>query len=129
VTALLLDTNAFAMALTDDPRLPPAARDRLEGAVRAAVSVISFCEIGQKVRLGKWPEMDPHLAGLEAQARADGYDLVPLTAHAALEAATLDWAHRDPFDRMIAAVARAEGLTLLSSDGAFDALGLTRVWT
>lgn len=128
MSALLLDTNAFAMALIDDPRLPGPARDRLAGTARAAVSVISFYEIGQKVRLGKWPEMGPHVAGLEARARADGYELVPLTAGAALEAALLDWAHRDPFDRMIAAVARAEGLPLLSSDAAFDDLGLARLW-
>jgi len=126
--AALLDTNAFAMALTEDPRLPTRARQRMETAPRLAVSVISFYEIGQKVRLGKWPEMAPHLSGLEAQAREDGYALIPLTAAAALEAAMLDWAHRDPFDRLIAAVAAAEGLEIISADSAFDTLGLSRVW-
>jgi PIN domain nuclease of toxin-antitoxin system len=128
VTACLLDTNAFAMALTDDPRLPEAARARMTQADRLAVSAISFYEIGQKVRLGRWPEMAPHLDGLEARARGDGYDLVLLSAATALEAALLDWSHRDPFDRFIAALARREGLALLSSDAAFDALGLARVW-
>lgn len=128
MSACLLDTNAFAMALTDDPRLPGVARDHLGRATRVAVSVISFYEIGQKVRLGKWPEMAEHVADLETRARADGYDLLPLTARAALEAAIMDWTHRDPFDRMIATVARAEGLPLLSSDTAFDDLGLDRLW-
>ena len=128
MTAYLLDTNAFAMALTDDPRLPAAARARMERAARLAVSAISFYEIGQKVRLGRWSEMAPHLGGLEARARADGYDLLPLSAAAALEAAQLDWVHRDPFDRVIAATARKEGLPLLSSDAAFDVIGLARFW-
>ena len=128
MSALLLDTNAFAMALTDDPRLPAPVRARLEKASRVAMSVISLYEIAQKVRLGKWPEMAPHVAELETRARQDGYDLVPLTGRAALEAASLDWSHRDPFDRMIATVARHEGLAIVSSDAAFDALGLERIW-
>ena len=128
MTAVLLDTNAFAMALTDDPRLPETARNCLAGSARVVVSVISFYEIGQKVRLGKWPEMSGHAAGLEARAREDGYDLLPLTARAALAASILDWTHRDPFDRMIATVARLESLPVISSDAAFDDLGLERVW-
>lgn len=37
-------------------------------------------------------------------------------------AARLDWAHRDPFDRFIAATAITERLTLVSADAAFDDL-------
>ena len=55
MTSYLLDTNAFSMALTDDPRLPKRAYDRMREADRLAVSAISFYEIGQKVRAGKWP--------------------------------------------------------------------------
>jgi PIN domain nuclease of toxin-antitoxin system len=36
--------------------------------------------------------------------------------------------HRDPFDRMLAAQARAEGLSLISSDPAFRALGIETFW-
>jgi PIN domain nuclease of toxin-antitoxin system len=129
VTAYLLDTNAFAMMLTDDPRLPPGIRERLVEATRVAVSAICFYEIGQKVRLGRWPQIEPHVAGLDARARDDGYDILSLTPAAALEASTMDWPHRDPFDRMIATVARHEGLPLISSDSAFDALGIARLWT
>lgn len=128
VTALLLDTGAFAMALTDDPRLPDAVRARIESADRVALSVISFYEIGQKVRLGKWPEMAPFAGGLLEQALADGFDPIPLSPSAALSAALTPWAHRDPFDRMIAAVAQAEDLPLVSPDAAFDAMGVQRIW-
>jgi PIN domain nuclease of toxin-antitoxin system len=65
---------------------------------------------------------------LERRAREDGFDLIPLTAAAALEAAVMDWDHRDPFDRMIATVARHEDLPVISSDSAFDGLQLRRVW-
>ena len=128
MSGLLLDTNAFAMVLTDDPRLPAEARTRLGSADRVALSVISLYEIGQKVRLGKWPEIGPFAPGLAEQARQDGIELVSLTPGAALAASLLDWDHRDPFDRMVAVVARAEDLDLVSSDTAFDALGLVRIW-
>jgi PIN domain nuclease of toxin-antitoxin system len=128
VTALLLDTGPFAMALTDDPRLPACVRARLGSADRVALSVISFYEIGQKVRLGKWPAMAPFAAGLVEQARADGYDLIALSPAAASAAAGMDWDHRDPFDRIIAAVAQAEGLPIVSPDTAFDAIGAPRIW-
>jgi PIN domain nuclease of toxin-antitoxin system len=129
MSAYLLDTNAFAMMLTGDPRLPPTIRERLAEATRAAVSAISFYEIGQKVRLGRWPEMQPHVAGLATRARDDGYDVLPLTPAAALEASIMDWPHRDPFDRMIATTARHEALALISSDTAFDALRIERLWS
>ena len=128
MTSYLLDTNAFAMALTDDPRLPTYARSVMATADRLAVSVISLYEIGQKVRLGKWPEMDPHVHTLDQRASSDGYDLVPLTGAASLRAALLDWDHRDPFDRMIAAMAQQEKLPVVSSDAAFDDIGIARHW-
>lgn len=40
----------------------------------------------------------------------------------------MPWNHRDLFDRMIAATALQEGLPLVSSAGAFDAVGVVRVW-
>ena len=128
MTAYLLDTNAFAMAITGDVRLPRAALERMTEASRLAIPAISFFEIGQKVRLGKWPQMADHVETLEAQASADGYDILPLSAPTALKASLLDWDHRDPFDRMIAATADREGLALISSDKAFDHLHLRRYW-
>ena len=128
--AVLLDTNALAMVLTGDARLPNAARDTIANASIASVSAISFYEIGQKVRLGKWDAMAPFVDGLVDQVRADGFNLIALSPADALTAATLDWAHRDPFDRMIAVVAKREGALLVSSDAAFDQLdGVERVWT
>lgn len=129
MTSYLLDTNAFSMALTDDPRLPKRAYSRMREADRLAVSAISFYEIGQKVRVGKWPEMVAYVEHLEQRAGSDGFDLIPLTATVCLNASMLDWDHRDPFDRMIAAVALLETLPVISSDQAFDRIGIDRHWT
>ena len=117
------------MVLTDDVRLPSTAKAAIERATTAAVSAITFYEIGQKVRLGKWDEMAPFVQDLPNIVAEDGFTLIPLHASQALSAATLPWAHRDPFDRMIAAVAMAEAASLISSDVAFDELqDVTRIW-
>ncbi|USQ76196.1 hypothetical protein [Ornithinimicrobium cryptoxanthini] len=41
----------------------------------------------------------------------------------------LDWQHRDPFDRMLAAQAMLESLTLVTHNAAFTRLsGLATLW-
>lgn len=128
MTAILLDTNAFAFVLTGDDRLPRHARSQIEAATRVSVSSISFYEIGQKVRLRKWPEMAALTEDIERRANELGFELLSLEVTVSLKAALLDWPHRDPFDRMIAATALNERLPLVSSDRAFDAVGVERVW-
>lgn len=127
--SVLLDTNAFAMVLTDDARLPPEAKRAILSASKAAISAITFYEIGQKVRLGKWDAMAPFAPDLVDIALEAGFDLISVSARIAVAASLLEWSHRDPFDRMIAAVAIEEGSDLVSSDHAFDDLGqITRLW-
>jgi len=41
---------------------------------------------------------------------------------------TLPLHHRDPFDRLLAAQALLEGLTLLIRDVSFDSYGVKRLW-
>lgn len=115
----------------DDARLSAPAIEAITGAVAVRVSPITFFEIGQKVRIGKWPEMEPHLDGLPGQLAGQGGLSASLTPETALCAAALDWAHRDPFDRIIAATAILSGAALVSADTMFDTLPdrrLRRIW-
>lgn len=54
--------------------------------------------------------------------------LIPLEAQHIEPLTVLPFHHKDPFDRLIAATALVEGLTLISKDPHFDAYGLTRLW-
>lgn len=114
--------------MTADIRLSAAATVAMEQAETVSISAISLFEIGQKVRLGKWPEMRPFLSRLIVLADRQGGRLVELSAEASLLAATLEWTHRDPFDRIIGATAITRGLTLISADTAFDALAAEPKW-
>jgi len=127
--AALLDTHVWAWMLTVDPIMSGPARAALDSDAQLMLSPVSFYEIAQKVRLGKWPLMAPHVEHLPNLAQASGIALEPVTAEIALFAGMLDWPHRDPFDRMLAATALVHGWELISADTAFDTLpSLRRIW-
>src|SRR5262245_16891351 len=100
----------------------------MDQAPTISISTISWFEIGQKVRLGKWPEIEPFIGRLLRIAEEQGGRLMDVSAEASLIAALLSWEHRDPFDRIIGATALARGLTLISADTAFDALAADPKW-
>ncbi|WP_119681222.1 type II toxin-antitoxin system VapC family toxin [Indioceanicola profundi] len=127
MTAVLLDTHAWVWSLRDDVRLSQAARTAIENARRVLVSPISFFEIGQKARLGKWPEMEPFAAQLPSILDRQGGAATPLDPAICLEASLMDWSHRDPFDRLIAATALHLRVPLISADAVFDEIA-QRVW-
>jgi len=126
--SVLLDTHAWAWSLTGDTRLSAAAIAAMEQAETVFISAVSLFEIGQKARLGKWPEMRPLLPDLIALAGEQGGRLLELSPRASLLAATLDWEHRDPFDRLLGATAITKSLPLVSADTVFDALANTPKW-
>ncbi|RFC62689.1 type II toxin-antitoxin system VapC family toxin [Fulvimarina endophytica] len=128
MTSVLLDTHAWTWSLTGDARFSSGATAAVMEAEAVFVSAISLFEIGQKVRLRKWPEMEPFLHRLIDLAAEQGAHLIPISSEASLLAATLEWAHRDPFDRIIAATTMVRGLTLISADTAFDALPVEPKW-
>lgn len=127
MTAALLDTHSWAWTFAGDSRVM-ARVAKLVADVEVHVSPISIFEIGQKVRIGKWPEMEPFLGDLAVSVGARNGSFAAFTPAVSLTAATLDWDHRDPFDRFIAATAIEHGLHLISADEHFDRLAGVRGW-
>lgn len=123
----LLDTNVLIyLTSVPDELTEPAYAVLKDPRTTLHASVVSFYEVGNKHRLRKLVTSPDKLA---EKARIFGISFVPMTETVATEASLLDWLHRDPWDRIIAAQAMQLGATLLSSDRAFDALpGLTRLW-
>lgn len=125
---ILLDTHVWAWALTARRKLSAPAVVALQTADTISISVITLYEIGQKARLGKWPEMAPKVATLVDIVNNQGGRLVDISPEISLAAAAFDWPHRDPFDRLIAATAIARQLTLISADTVFDNLANEPNW-
>ncbi|AWN55299.1 type II toxin-antitoxin system VapC family toxin [Methylobacterium sp. 17Sr1-1] len=127
MTSVLLDTHAWVWSLSGDERLSSRATAAITAAERVFVSPISFFEIARKVRIGKWPGMEPHVARLAGLLGQQGGLAIALDPDICVAAGLMDWAHRDPFDRLLAATARHHRLPLVSADAIFDGI-LTRVW-
>ena len=127
MTAALLDTHALIWFLEDDKRLSPAAREVIAPKVNTLFySAASVWEMAIKISTGRLGfKGDPILA-----SNREGIDSLPITAQHAWSNRLLDSRrdHKDPFDRMIAAQAIAEGLPVISADAGFDAYGVQRIW-
>ena len=64
---------------------------------------------------------------LPALPEAQGGVVAGLEPVICLLAGMMDWSHRNPFDRLLAATARHHALPLLSADSIFDGI-VTRIW-
>lgn len=85
------------------------------------VSPISFYELAIKLRIGRDIGSKRPLDDIIAESLASGFQWLPLQRHhiATYQQVPLFDNHRDPFDRMILAIALAEDLTVISADHHF----------
>jgi PIN domain nuclease of toxin-antitoxin system len=115
--------------LFDDPRLPVRARSAIaDPENEILVSAASAWEISTKHRLGKLPEAGDVPTELVRYVRKAGFLPLPVGLEHALAAGGLPGPHRDPFDRMLIAQARAEDLPLVTNDPVFRKYGVRVVW-
>lgn len=126
---LLLDTHALLWWWTADRRLSDAAEAAIGDAAHdVVVSAASAWEIATKQRLGKLEGVPQATERFSELVAADGFAHLPITHVHSLRAGGFGAAHRDPFDRVLAAQSELERLTLVSRDPAFADFGLTPLW-
>ena len=125
----LLDTHTFLWYVAGASALSATARAAIDDETAAVfVSAVSALEITTKHRIGKLPEYAVIAADVEKTILERGFDPLPVTVLHAQHAGVLAGAHKDPFDRILAAQALLDGFQLVSNDKAFDAFGVRRLW-
>ena len=125
---VLLDTHAFLWWADDDRRLSARARQAIADAADAFLSVASCWEIVIKVSRGRLTLPKPVERFLPEQLGMNRVQLLSIDLDDVARVATLPFHHRDPFDRLLAAQALGEELTLVSADPVFRKYGVKRVW-
>jgi len=114
----LLDTHVFLWTMIADSRIEPIREILVDPGSEVFVSAASFWEIEIKHAGGKLPiSSEEAIKALSKQSFRE----LPVTARQIPFVTKLVQApgmppHRDPFDNLLVAQAKAEGLTFLTAD-------------
>ena len=117
IAAILVDTHLILWARIAPERLTIGERRTLDDARVCYISAASLWEIAILMALDRIAH-DQRLLDIP-----DGFDLLPVLPDHCRALVALPRRHRDPFDRMLIAQARAEHLALLTRDRAIIAYG------
>jgi PIN domain nuclease of toxin-antitoxin system len=124
VSFLLLDTHVFIWWAESSSRL---CKTWVEGILNESntvyVSAVTAWEIETKKRINKM-DFDDEVAVVVGKF---GFEQLAVTMGHASAAGSLDWDHRDPFDRMLVAQALQNDMILLSADEAMRSAPGVRV--
>ena len=124
----LLDTHTFLWAVRGSSNLSDTAVKIIEDtSEQVFVSAVSAYEIMNKHRIGKLPEFDDVAKDYFNFVKKLGVDSLPVSEQHAHYAGKFEWTHRDPFDRLLAAQATADNLTLITNDPVFKELSWLKV--
>lgn len=117
---LLLDTHVLAWWVLASPLLSARARDEIGNpSNRIFVSAITAFEMSTKHRIGKWPDIGEFLERLDDVVREERFEHLPVQFSHARLAGSFLVAHRDPFDRILAAQSLIEAMPIITADVAF----------
>jgi PIN domain nuclease of toxin-antitoxin system len=126
---VLFDSHALVWFALGDSRFPTRLRKALDDPdTEFVISAVCVWEIVFKVRRGKWPEAETFVADLDLTLRRSAHFPLAITIEHARLAGFMVWAHRDPFDRLLAAQSQIEGLPLVTADPVFRRFGTAVMW-
>ncbi len=128
MNAVLLDTHVLLWWLQGGSKLSPTARTIMQSRGQVLVSAASAWEISIKYRAGKLDAASALMARFQSVIEAENFVELPISVRHAIDAGLLKGPHKDPFDRVLIAQARAEGVAVISTDKCFDDYGVSRLW-
>lgn len=125
---LLLDTHVFLFAINEPERLSPKVETLLrDPKVPRWLSAVALWEIAVKIQIGKLdlPRDSQfylrHMLTLKAQ-------VLDVGLRHSLGVLDLPLYHKDPFDRLLVAQAREEGMVLVTMDPFIQQYDVQTIW-
>lgn len=126
---LLLDTHTFLWLLESPEKLSGPALEACKNREhQLLLSVASAWEIQIKSQLGKLTLEVPLAEMIHNQQAANSLQVLAVDLEHVLELGNLPPHHKDPFDRLLVAQARIEGLRLVSSDDDIGQYDVSVLW-
>ena len=124
----LLDTHVILWALDNDKRLSETmVRILQDSVIEKYVSIASAWEVAIKVNSGKL-RLDGGVSEFFETVHQNQVELLPITARHLEIVEILPLIHRDPFDRLLIAATKAEGMTILTADENIHQYEVPSVW-
>lgn len=126
---LLLDTHAFLWWVEDAAELSVRARKAIADPANTCLLSLASCwEMAIKLSLGKMKLAGTMERFIPEQLAINGFTYLDIEFRHVVAVAALPFQHRDPFDRLLAAQARVEDLSIVSADPVFRKYHVKRIW-
>lgn len=127
--ALLLDTHTLLWWFHQPEMLSePACVAIAEGGTDVFVSPVSAFEIATKSRKQLLPFQSPLAHAFDGETQAEGFRQLPVSSAHTQLAGSFESAHKDPWDRILAAQAKCEGLALVTCDREMPSFDVETLW-
>ena len=125
---LLLDTHTLIWFLNGDIKLSDKVKNVIEDSNNVKmVSIASVWEIAIKISLDKF-RFDKGLKHFLSMVEDNGFVILPITFEHAMDLSTLEFIHRDPFDRLLIAQCKVDNLTLATKDENIIQYNIKTIW-
>ncbi len=125
---LLLDTHAIIWFLSGNKSLSKKAKIAIEDSSNLKIiSIVSIWEMAIKISLGKL-ELPNGLNQFLKLIEDNYFSILPITFEHAIELSTLEFIHRDPFDRLLIAQSKADNLTHVTKDRFIKQYDIKTLW-
>jgi PIN domain nuclease of toxin-antitoxin system len=125
----LLDTGVWLWSLSEPERIARRARDVIgDLSQQVFLSAVTAWEVAIKAGTGKLTLSEPPGSYVPRRMTDQGLRPLPITHQHALAVAALPYHHHDPFDRLLIAQANLEGMTVITSDRAFEKYSVQILW-
>jgi PIN domain nuclease of toxin-antitoxin system len=125
---LLLDTHAFLWYITGDKQLPDKIVQTISDTTnRCFISIASIWEIAIKLSIDKL-EIKGGFAIIEDFLHKNDFEILPIDFDDTKRLLSLEFHHRDPFDRMIIAQAQTTNSTVITKDRLFENYNIKVLW-
>lgn len=124
----LLDTHVVIWSITDNQNYLGSLRDEIKNLDNNCfVSIASLWEMSIKYSLNKL-DLKSSLKEIFGTIESSAFRILPVTTNHLFKLSELELHHRDPFDRLLIAQAKAENLTIITKDTAFTSYHVNLKW-
>ncbi len=125
---LLLDTHAFLWYITGDTHLPEKMIEKIsDTSNKCFISIASIWEIAIKLSINKL-DIKGGFATIEDFLLNNDFEILPIDFDDTKRLLSLDFHHRDPFDRMIIAQAQTTNSIVVTKDKIFQNYDIEILW-